>query len=203
MVIAGPNGAGKTTLLRILTRVLRPTAGSVRLDGADWLRAPQARQRELGVLSHETFLYDRLTAAENLRFYATLYGLADPAARATAALAAADLIDCTEQRAGTLSRGQLQRLAIARATLHEPRWLVLDEPYAGLDPGAADALSNRLAALHGGGRTILLTTHDLSRAPAAASHFLLLAGGRVRDAGAFGDVPAVELASRYDRALAS
>lgn len=179
LVVLGPNGAGKTTLLKALARLLRPTEGRILLDGAEWLDAPVARQREVGVLSHRTWLYDRLTALENLRFWGALYDLADVDRRAREALAAVGMEAVADVRVGELSRGQAQRVAIARALLHEPRLLLLDEPYAGLDPRAADALSRTLAKASGAGRTIVLTTHDLARVPAAATGALVLVDGGV------------------------
>ncbi|MGH7570715.1 MAG: heme ABC exporter ATP-binding protein CcmA [Gemmatimonadota bacterium] len=201
MVVVGPNGAGKTTLVRTLARLSRPTAGAVRLAGEDWLSAPAARQREVGVLSHATYLYDRLTALENLRFYARLYGLADPDRRAREALASAGLDELADRRAGTLSRGQAQRLSIARAVIHEPRLLLLDEPLAGLDPHSVKRLVAALADLRSAGRAILLTTHDLARVPGAATRFLVLVNGSAIDSGPWKEAATDGLAERYERAV--
>lgn len=195
----GPNGAGKTTLVRVLARLARPTAGRILLDGEDWLAAPPERQSEVGVMSHATFLYDGLTAAENLRFYGRLYGLDDPDRRAREALAGAGLEDLAGRRVGSLSRGQAQRVAIARACLHAPRLLLLDEPFTGLDPHAAGWLGTALAALAASGRTILLTTHDLARVPLAATRWLILVAGRIRAEGKWGGLPAGALAEVYER----
>ena len=200
LVVLGPNGAGKTTLLKTLARLVRPHAGRVWLGGEDWLAAPAERQREIGVLSHATYLYDGLTARENLRFFATLYGLRDPDGRARAALATVGLEDAAERRVGHLSRGQAQRVAIARAVLHDPALLLLDEPYAGLDPRAAARLSAALDALHAAGRTVLLTTHDLARSPAAATRYLVLVEGRARSEG---ELPAGDLETIYEGAVAA
>ncbi len=202
LVVLGPNGAGKTTLLSILARILRPDGGRVLLDGEDWLSADPARQRELGLASHATFLYDGLTAAENLAFYAVLYGLADPAGAARGALAEAGLERLADRRAGTFSRGESQRLTIARALLHKPRLLLLDEPFSGLDPAAARRLGATLSQVHGAGRTVVLTTHDLARAPEAATHVMVLADGAVRAAGTLAAMTAADLEEAYGRALA-
>jgi heme exporter protein A len=199
LVVLGPNGAGKTTLLKILARLVRPTEGKIRLDGEDWLAAPAERQRAIGVLSHATYLYDGLTALENLRFFGTLYGLPDPDARASDALATVGLEDSAHRRVGHLSRGQAQRVAIARAVLHDPALLLLDEPYAGLDPRAASRLTQALDSLHAAGRTVVLTTHDLGRAPAAATRYLVLLEGRARSEGS---LPAGDLGEIYERAVA-
>ncbi|MGH7550283.1 MAG: heme ABC exporter ATP-binding protein CcmA [Gemmatimonadota bacterium] len=201
MVVVGPNGAGKTTLVRTLARLARATAGTVRLGGEDWLEAPAARQREVGVLSHATYLYDRLTAMENLRFYARLYGLADPDRRAREALRSAGLGGLAERRAGTLSRGQAQRLSIARAVLHEPRLLLLDEPLAGLDPHSVKRLISALADLRSAGRAILFTTHDLARVPGSATRFMVLFDGRGVDSGSWKEATTDGLAERYERAV--
>jgi heme exporter protein A len=200
LVVLGPNGAGKTTLLKTLARLVRPSAGRVWLGGEDWLAAPADRQREIGVLSHATYLYDGLTALENLRFFATLYGLRAGEARARAALATVGLEEAADRRVGHLSRGQAQRVAIARAVLHDPLLLLLDEPYAGLDPRAARRLSDALDALHAAGRTVILTTHDLARSPAAATRYLVLVEGRARSEGR---LPAGDLETVYEGAVAA
>ena len=200
LVVLGPNGAGKTTLLRTLARLIRPSAGRMWLDEEDWLTAPAERQREIGVLSHATYLYDGLTALENLRFFGTLYGLPDPETRAREALATVGLEAAADRWVGHLSRGQAQRVAIARAVLHDPGLLLLDEPYAGLDPRAAGRLSDALARLARAGRTVVLTTHDLARAPAEATRYLILVEGRARSEGA---LPAGDLEALYESAVAA
>jgi heme exporter protein A len=202
LVVLGPNGAGKTTLLRVLARLLRPDRGRVLIDGQDWFAAPPARQREVGLATHATFLYDGLTARENLVFCGELYGLVDPSAAASEALAAMRLEHAADRRAGTLSRGESQRLAIARALLHGPRLLLFDEPFAGLDPAAARVLGDLLGALHAAARTVVLTTHDLARAPAAATRCLVLEEGRIRAEGPWGEVSELGLEEAYGRALA-
>ena len=202
MVVVGPNGAGKTTLVRTLARLSRPTAGAVRLAGEDWLEAPAARQSEVGVLSHATYLYDRLTAIENLRFYARLYGLPDMEGRSREALSEVGLLELADRRAGTLSRGQAQRLSIARAVLHRPRLLLLDEPLAGLDPHSVKRLVQALANLRSAGRAILFTTHDLTRVPDAANRWLVLVDGRTVDEGRWEAVSPDGLARRYERVVA-
>ncbi|MBW3660967.1 MAG: heme ABC exporter ATP-binding protein CcmA [Gemmatimonadetes bacterium] len=203
LVVLGPNGAGKTTLVKTIARLVRPSGGRIRLDGEDWLSAPSERQSQVGMLSHATYLYDGLSAIENLVFYGRLYGLEDPESRGREALAVVGLEGMADERAGTMSRGQVQRLSIARAILHGPRLLLLDEPYAGLDPHAAGRLSGILERLSREGRTILLTTHDLDRAPTAASRYLVLVDGRVRAAGARAELPEFELRTAYEAAVAA
>lgn len=186
----------------MLARLTRPTSGTIHLDGEEWWSAPAARQGDVGVVSHATFLYDALTAIENLELYARLYGLPSPRARAAEVLEEVGLSSIASQRAGTLSRGQAQRLSIARSSLHEPRILLLDEPYAGLDPHAASRLGEALGQLRSDGRAIILTTHDLARVPVAATHFLVLVAGRVADSGTWRDLESNSLADRYSRASA-
>jgi len=202
LVVLGPNGAGKTTLVRILARLLRPDRGRVLLDDGDWLDAPAARQRDVGLASHATFLYDGLTARENLAFYAAMYGVADADGAMREVIAELALESVADRRAGTLSRGESQRLTIARALLHRPRLLLLDEPFAGLDPTAARRLGETLARIHAGGRTVVLTTHDFARAPAVATRCLVLADGRVRAEGPWEAVAAAELEEAYEHAVA-
>src|SRR5919109_1116847 len=138
--IFGPNGAGKTTLLRILATLTRPSAGTVYIAGYDTVHAGEKVRPLLGVLSHRTFLYGHLTAYENLQFYGRMFGLKKLAERITEVLQAVDLVSYAHQLVRTYSRGMQQRLAIARAILHYPKLLLLDEPYTGLDKDAVGRL---------------------------------------------------------------
>jgi len=149
LVIFGPNGAGKTTLIRILSSLSRPTGGSVRIGGLDLRTHADGIRRHLGVVSHAPLLYDSLTAEENLRFFGRLYSLADPEPRITALLERVGLAGRRGDLVRTFSRGMIQRLAIARALLHDPAVLLLDEPDTGLDPQAAEMLHGLLAELSG------------------------------------------------------
>lgn len=178
-VVLGPNGAGKTSLLRVLATLARPSAGEVRVAGFDLARAPGPARRRIGVVGHRSLLHADLTAAENLRYYARLYGLAEAGRRGEAALQAAALWPWRERRVRGFSRGMVQRLAIARALLHAPAVLLLDEPHTGLDPAAAEGLDGLLRAWAQGGATVLLTTHDLERAAALADRLLILDQGRI------------------------
>ena len=179
LTIFGPNGAGKTTLLRILSALSRPTSGEVRLLGLSLKDKSLAIQRQLGVIGHQTFLYDDLTAAENLLFYARLYDVPSPRARLELLLAEVGLERRANDRVRSLSRGMQQRLAIARAMLHDPGILFLDEPYTGLDQHAAMMLTNWLRKLRGERRTILLVTHDLSQGLAMADRVAVFFQGRI------------------------
>ncbi|MEW6750910.1 MAG: heme ABC exporter ATP-binding protein CcmA [Candidatus Latescibacterota bacterium] len=178
LLVAGPNGAGKTTLLRLLAGLGRPTRGRVWICGADPHRSPQTRSA-LGLLSHHTLLYDELTARENLLFFAALYDVADRAARVAGALEQAGLSDWQDRRVRTFSRGMRQRLALARATLHEPAVVLLDEPFTGLDPVAAAALRVHLARLSAAGRTCVMVSHRLEIAAELADEVAILARGRL------------------------
>ena len=176
VAVLGPNGAGKTTLLRILAGLARPSAGSVQYAGG----ADRRRARSfVGYIGHATFLYPQLTARENLDFTAQLYGVADPAARIATLLGELELEAVADRVAGSFSRGLAQRLAIARALVHDPKLLLLDEPFTGLDPVSADRLAARVEALRGGGRAVVLVTHDLARAAALSDRALVLVRGRV------------------------
>jgi len=176
-VIAGPNGAGKTTLLRILAGLSRPSAGTVHVFGHS-LREHPAHRREIGLLSHQSILYDDLTPLENLAFTARLYGLADPEAAARAGLERVGLAHRADDPVRSLSRGMVQRVAIARALLHQPRIMLFDEPFTGLDaPSAArvlEVLRGQLAA----GAALLVVTHNLAEVWPIASWVSVLVGGR-------------------------
>jgi heme exporter protein A len=150
LVIFGPNGAGKSTLIRILSSLSRPTSGSVHIGGLDLATHADGIRRHLGVVSHAPLLYDSLTAEENLRFFAGLYGMSQPEPRITMLLGQVGLITRRGDLVRTFSRGMVQRLAIARALLHDPQVLLLDEPDTGLDPQAAEMLHDLLVQVSRG-----------------------------------------------------
>ena len=150
LVIFGPNGAGKSTLIRILSSLSRPTGGTVHIGGLDLATHADGIRRHLGVVSHAPLLYDSLTAEENLRFFAGLYGMSQPEPRITMLLGQVGLITRRGDLVRTFSRGMVQRLAIARALLHDPQVLLLDEPDTGLDPQAAEMLHDLLVQVSGG-----------------------------------------------------
>ncbi len=179
VVLLGPNGAGKTTLLRILATLLKPSAGQVFVGGHDSIHHPEEVRHLLGYVSHQPLLYPDLSARENLRFYARLYGMENPDERIDEMLAVVGLSRRTDDLVRTFSRGMVQRLTIARALLHNPPVLLLDEPDTGLDPQAAAMLAHLLREVAGAGRTILLTTHNLARGVDFADRVVVLAGGRI------------------------
>jgi heme ABC exporter ATP-binding subunit CcmA len=177
LAVAGPNGAGKSTLLRLLAGLLRPSAGEVRVLGRS-LRGDAAARRAIGLLSHQSLLYDDLTLAENLTFAARLYGLPRPAAAARAALEAAGLADRCDASPRRLSRGLLQRAAIARALLHGPRVLLLDEPFTALDAGAAVRLREMLRDRLTDGLGMVIVTHHLAEVWEIATRVAVMVDGR-------------------------
>jgi len=183
VALFGPNGAGKTTLLRLLATLLRPTAGELRLFGRAVADEGAAVRHRIGLLSHHSFLYPDLTPTENLDFYARMFGTPGRAARVREVLDRVGLVGWAHRPVRTLSRGLEQRCALARALLHEPELLLLDEPFTGLDVDAAGMLSDLLRQAHAGGTTLLLVTHDLWRGFELCTRAVVLVRGRlVRDA---------------------
>ncbi|HLE77289.1 MAG TPA: ABC transporter ATP-binding protein [bacterium] len=175
LVIFGPNGAGKTTLLKIIATLSRPTSGTLRVFGSDPFADGRLR-RTLGVVSHHSYLYGGLTAVENLVFAGRLYGVPDARARADALLATVGLAGRGHDLVRTFSRGMTQRLTIARALMHDPPILLLDEPYTGLDRHAAGMLTALLERLRGF-RTVVMTTHSIEQGLALADRMAILVNG--------------------------
>jgi heme exporter protein A len=201
LAVFGPNGAGKTTLLRILAGLIRPDQGVVRLSGQALTRGDAAQRARIGLISHQSLVYDGLTALENLQFYGRLYRLPDPTAAARRALEQVALAERADFAASTMSRGMLQRLAIARALLHEPQLVLLDEPFTGLDQRAATTLRDQLARLRDGGRTVVLVTHNLDEGLELATHVAIQVAGRFVECGPrAGEVDAYR--RRYQEATA-
>jgi heme exporter protein A len=175
VALIGPNGAGKTTLLRILSSLARPTRGEVRLNGRKLADA----RRSLGVVSHQTMLYGDLNAAENLRFFGRMYGVPNLEERIVEVLEQVGLNQRRWDAVRTLSRGMQQRLAIARAVLHNPEVLILDEPHTGLDQDSCEMLDATLRKVWSQGRIVIMATHDLPRADALATRFDVLVRGKL------------------------
>jgi len=178
VVVAGPNGAGKTTLLRLLAGLMRPEAGDVRVLGRPVRGAGAAGRHDIGFVSHQSLLYDDLTLEQNLTFAARLYGLPHPIEAARSALAAAGLTSRADESPRRLSRGMAQRAAIARALLHRPRVLLLDEPFTALDAAAAERLRGELAARLAEGLGMVIVTHRLGEVWDLATRIAVLAQGR-------------------------
>jgi len=178
LALVGPNGAGKTTLLRILAALSQPSQGSVRLAGVDLGDGAHAIRRQVGFLSHQPLLYADLSAEENLRFYGRMYDVPDLEQRIATMLRQVGLASSRGDLVRTFSRGMRQRLAIARALLHDPPVLLLDEPFTGLDRQAAQMLDAVLDA-SAGARTVVMTTHDLERGWQIGDRLAMLIAGRI------------------------
>ena len=194
----GPNGAGKSTLLGILATIVRPTSGEVRYGTGTASVLGDALRARIGVLGHDLFLYGDLTAKENLEFFGQLYGLDRLSDRVTAALASARLEDRANDRVSSFSRGLRQRLALERGLIHEPRLVLLDEPFTGLDDESAALLGARLRALREAGAIVLMATHDFESADGLVDRMIGLRAGKVREVPATGGT----LRERYRHAMA-
>jgi len=179
LTLFGPNGAGKTTLIRCVSSLARPSAGTVRLRGQDLGKAATSLRRHIGLISHNPLLYGDLTAEENLQFFARMYDLADGEVRVDAALQQVGLLARRRDPVRDYSRGMVQRLAIARAILHDPSIMLLDEPYTGLDLQAADMLRSVLQDLAASNRTVILTTHNLEQGLEMCNRAAILHRGKI------------------------
>jgi heme ABC exporter ATP-binding subunit CcmA len=174
--LLGPNGAGKTTLVRVLSTLLKPTAGRIFLNNVDVLEEPEEAKKQIGVVSHNPFLYDELSALENLEFFANLY---DASPDTSLLLKQVNLEKRARDLVGTFSRGMKQRLSIARAILHDPHILLLDEPTSGLDLPSRKNFYNLIQSLKKDGKTFLLTTHYLEEASQLCTGGVVLDKGRI------------------------
>jgi ABC-2 type transport system ATP-binding protein len=184
--ILGPNGAGKTTLVRTLSTLLKPSSGTVKIAGFDAFEEPERIKREIGVVSHNPFLYDDLTASENLAFYADLYGVGH--GRVEALLKKVGLKERAKSNVGEFSRGMKQRLSIARALLHEPKILILDEPGAGLDIQSKRMFYDTIKELNRGGTTVVLTTHYLEEVEELCQKAAVLDRGALKAGGTLDEI---------------
>lgn len=179
LALFGPNGAGKTTLMRIVASLTRPTSGSIYVQGQDLAKVATAVRRHIGIISHNPLLYGDLTPLENLHFFARMYDLESPDGRIEEILRQVGLIGRQRDPVRTFSRGMIQRLAIARAILHNPAIMLLDEPYTGLDLQAADMLRGILEEFAASNRTVILTTHNLEQGLEMCDQAAILNRGRV------------------------
>lgn len=178
--LLGHNGAGKSTLLSIAATLLQPSGGHVQFGTHDARTGGALLRSRIGMLGHDLYLYAELSAAENLRFFAAIYGLDNIERRIDMALERAGLTERRDDAVAGFSRGMRQRLALERALIHEPRLLLLDEPFTGLDEGARDALRARLRSARDGGAIVLLTTHDLAAIEQLTDASLSLVDGRLQ-----------------------
>jgi heme exporter protein A len=179
IALLGPNGAGKSTFLSIAATLLQPTSGAVAYGDLSAQRAGAALRGRIGLLAHDLYVYPDLTASENLDFFGRLYGLTDLRGRVTAALERAGLTDRCDEPVSGFSRGMRQRLALERALMHEPRLVLLDEPFTGLDDAATAALRDRVIALREAGAIVILTTHDLETIDGIIDRAVVLQNGRL------------------------
>lgn len=199
LALFGGNGAGKSTLVRIVAQVLRPSVGRVRIFGDDAARAREQVRSRIGFVGHELGLYLDLTPVENLAFAGRLYAVDGIRERIDEVLAAVGLSDRREQPVRMLSRGLQQRAALARALVHRPRLLLLDEPWTGLDRPAGEMLVGLLDTHRRDGGTTVLTTHDLKTGYRVADDVALLSVGRMALAGARADIPLAELERHFHK----
>ena len=179
--LIGPNGAGKTTLVRVLSTLSKPNSGTVLINGFDINEDQESVRGEIGVISHNTFLYEDLTAQENLEFYAELYSMDKDKAqeRIDQLLRKVNLRLRAHDQVDTFSRGMKQRLAIARMVLHEPNILILDEPSTGLDVKSRNIFYEIVKDLHSTGKTILLATHDLKELEILCDKLAIMNSGKI------------------------
>lgn len=179
LALFGHNGAGKTTLIRILCSLMRPTSGEVRVAGFDPVHEREDLCKTIGIISHQSFLYNNLSALENLRFYGKMYDVPDLKNRIETLLKQVGLIEFQDDPVQTFSRGMQQRLSVARAIIHDPLILFLDEPYTGLDQHGAEDLRNLLKNFQNQGKTILMTSHDIDRGLELCNQSAILKSGRL------------------------
>ncbi len=179
VTLFGRNGAGKTTFLKIAATLMRPTHGSFWIEGIDIRKEPEKARRNIGFLSHNTFIYRDLSAIENLRFFCRLYGADLSDDRLMGLLERFGLRRRANDTVRNFSRGLQQRVGIARVLLHDPQLILLDEPYTGLDAQAVSMLNETLDEIVKAGRTVILTTHDLEQGLRAASRVLIMDRGKI------------------------
>lgn len=198
IAVVGPNGAGKTTLIRILATLIRPSSGQIQIAGFDLLKHGHQIRSRLGVIGHLTFLYQDLSARENLLFYGRMYHTPMLNRQVDDLLDKVGLSQRANHPVGGFSRGMLQRLSIARALLHQPEILLFDEPYTGLDPKASEMLSALLKSLLGTQHTILMVTHNLAQAAELADQVAILANGQIVLNQPSADLSLAVLTQRYN-----
>ena len=199
LVIFGPNGAGKTTLVKILSTLVKPSAGSVRLDGIDIRDKPAQVRHRISLVSHQTFLYDDLTVYENLKFYGKMYDVPNLETRIREVVSWVQLDYRRHDRAGTLSHGLRQRVSIARAVLHNPSILFLDEPEVGLDPHASTMIRDILGSINSGSRTVVMTTHNLEQGLELGDSVVILDRGKIVYQAFRDDIDTLNFRQVYDR----
>ncbi|MDA0328868.1 MAG: ABC transporter ATP-binding protein [Gemmatimonadetes bacterium] len=201
LTVFGPNGAGKSSLLGMLGGAMRPTRGHVLIRGQRLAYSDVEWRHQVGILSHRGFLYGQLTVEENLRFYGRLFGLTDLDQRIPERLERVGLADRIRFQVRQLSHGMRQRLSLARALLHDPDVILLDEPYTGLDPSAAGVLRGVLAGLRDGRRTVVMVTHNLKEGLELATRVAIQVSGRFAWEGTQADVGGEAFERHYHRVV--
>jgi heme exporter protein A len=199
--VLGPNGAGKTTLLKLLSTVTNPTAGKIKITNEEVNDEAINLRNKIGVISHDTFLYDNLTAYDNLKFYGELYSVSNLKQRIFSVIDEVGLNFCLQDLVRTFSRGMKQRLSIARAIIHFPELLLLDEPYTGLDQHAIEMLNRVIKDLNDGQRTIILITHDFQQGLNLSDRFLILVDGQIQFEGVSNNFNLKKLQKKYKELL--
>jgi heme exporter protein A len=197
VALFGRNGAGKTTFLKIAATLMRPTKGTLAIEGFDIAKQPEEARRRIGFLSHNTFVYRDLSALDNLKFFCRLYGVDDSEDRLLGILDRVGLRKRAGDPVRAFSRGLQQRVGIARALLHDPSLILLDEPYTGLDANASQTLNELLDSAVAAGKTVVLTTHDVDQGLRGATRAVIVDRGTVVHDGKAVDPAAREAYARY------
>ncbi len=197
VALLGSNGSGKSTFMRLVSALSKPSAGTITVGGWELPREAAAVRAQIGMVAHKPLLYENLTALENLRFFARLYHVPNADARIDELLERVGLARRAHDLVRTFSRGMLQRLAIARALLHDPEVLLFDEPHTGLDQDAAAMLDAVVTEQHASGRTVLMATHELERAARLSSRIIILARGAINCDVPSNGLSGAELAALY------
>jgi heme exporter protein A len=203
LTIFGPNGAGKTTLIKILSSLARPTSGTAYVAGFNIEDADPQMRSQIGVISHASYLYDNLSALENLVFYAKMHRLDNPEERAAQVIDEVGLKARMHDPVGVFSRGMTQRLSIARAIINSPAILFLDEPYTGLDQHASENLKERLSVLRDAKRSIVMITHDIPRGLEMCDRVAIMADGKKAFMGHVDDVDKDSFEDFYYQTIAN
>ena len=177
--IFGPNGAGKTTLIKLLATLITPSSGELRICGFDAKKEVNNIRSTIGVISHDPYLYDNLTAFENIVFFGTLYGIEDINEKAHSVIEQIGLKKRMNDMVRTFSRGMKQRLTVARAIVNDPKVLLLDEPYTGLDQHGANIFGEMLSELKSHSRTILMTTHNIDEGLGISDKIAIMTHGKI------------------------
>jgi heme exporter protein A len=200
LAIFGPNGAGKTTLIKTLASVMRPTSGTILIDGLDVKEHAEDVRAKVGLLAHQSYLYGALSAEENLVFYGKMYGVAGMKDRIEDALSAIGLAARRHDRVATFSRGMLQRLSLARALLHSPALLLLDEPDTGLDPQGLAAMW-QIIRKNAPDRTVIFTSHNIARALAVCAAVARRTKGTISFTGRRCELTLASVQQAYDNCV--